>query len=80
MTVKMAIMHPEIIVVQDAGTLDTNALILSVSLHCVHYIGKMYTSFVLLLSCIRIFFCFIVDYSCTQLAHSCEQFLQCFIC
>lgn len=32
MKIQMAIMHPEIIVVENAMTLDTNALILTVSL------------------------------------------------
>ena len=31
MSIKMAIVHPEIIVVENAMTMDTNALILTVS-------------------------------------------------
>ena len=33
MKIQMAIVHPEIIVVENAMTMDTNALILSVSIH-----------------------------------------------
>ena len=33
MKIQMAIVHPEIIVVEDAMTFDTNALILTVSLY-----------------------------------------------
>jgi len=39
MKIQMAIVHPEIIVVEDAMTLDTNALILTVSLFELYLLG-----------------------------------------
>jgi len=39
MKITMAIVHPEIVVVENAMTEDTNALILSVSLHGVVSVG-----------------------------------------